>query len=228
MNEDLQAKTPAFYTLDGFDGALAQRMIPALHDASQDRTASWTALVTNEPALLDRLTSQGIENPESYGTISWDHATLLFTSAMAITSEHLPLQVGERLTRERFGRFPHKDGSALEYFLEYIRPNRSITENDGGDMYERIITLLTQLCEGLTEAHQGHTHYESGFGGLQLLGYLTREEVSDLRKLLAGRSWTVSYDEPFDGGIADVAKHFTTLLKAAERRAVGLVHRRHR
>lgn len=228
MNEDLQANTPAFFTLDGFDGALAKRMLPVIQDALQDNIEGWTTLVANEPNLRERLESQGLETPDQFDSIPWDQATLLFTSGMAVTNEHLPLQIGERLTRERFGRFPHQDGSALGYFLEHIRPNRSITDNDGEDMYDNIVSLITQLAEGLTEAHQGHPHYESGFGGLQLLGYLTPDEVSRLRKLLAGRSWTVSFDEPLDGGIADVAKHFTTLLKAAERRCVGLVHRRHR
>ena len=87
---------------------------------------------------------------------------------------------------------------------------------------------MEQLNDGLTEAHHGHDGYESGFGGLQMLGHLSASEVGELRRLLAGRSWTVSYEEPFDGGVADIAKHFTTLLKAAERRDVGLVHRRHR
>lgn len=228
MNEDLQANTPAFFTLDGFDGNLARQMLPTIQDASQGQTEAWTNLVNNEQKLMERLDSQGLVSPMKFETISWDQATLLFTSAMAITAEGLPLQIGERLTRERFGRFPYTDGSGLRYFLDHIRPNKSITENDGGEMYDRIVSMLTQLCEGLTEAHQGHSRYESGFGGLQLLGYLTQEEVSDLRKLLTGRSWTVSYEEPLDGGVADIAKHFTTLLKAAERRRVGLIHRRHR
>ena len=52
--------------------------------------------------------------------------------------------------------------------------------------------------------------------------------MRELRKKLATRVWTASYEEPLDGGVADVTKHFTTLLRAAERRGVGLVHRTHR
>lgn len=144
MNEDLQANTPAFFTLDGFDGALAKRMLPVIHDALQDNTEAWTTLVANEPNLRERLQSQGLETPEQFDSIRWDQATLLFTSGMAVTNEQLPLQIGERLTRERFGRFPHQDGSALGYFLEHIRPNRSITDNDGEDMYDNIVSLIDQ------------------------------------------------------------------------------------
>ena len=63
---------------------------------------------------------------------------------------------------------------------------------------------------------------------MQIHGFLRAEEVRLLRKNLASRAWTASYEEPLDGGVADVAKHFTTLLKAAERRRVGLALRTHR
>ena len=63
---------------------------------------------------------------------------------------------------------------------------------------------------------------------MQIHGFLSAEDVKKLRQNFATRVWTASYDEPLDGGVADVAKHFTTLLKAAERRAVGLALRTHR
>jgi len=228
MNEEQQASTPAFFTLDAFNGDLMVPLLMAVEAGHQGDHAAWHDFVEAHPRLLQRLTEQGVSDPHSFSTIQWDRATLLFTACLEVDGEGRPLQVGERLTRERFGRFPDHDGSALAYFVEHIRPNRSITDNDGSSMYDRIVALLAQLNEGLTEAHHGHDGYESGFGGLQMLGHLSASEVSELRRLLSGRAWTVSFDEPFDGGVADVAKHFTTLLKAAERRGVGLVHRRHR
>ena len=228
MNEEQQAKTPAFFTLDAFNGDLVPSLVLAMEAAQQGDQATWGAFIDDQPNLRARLTQQGLTDPRTFSTIHWDRATLLFTACLEVDNEGRPLQIGERLTRERFGRFPDHDGSALAYFVEHIRPNRSITDNDGSSMYDRIVELMEQLNDGLTEAHHGHDGYESGFGGLQMLGHLSASEVGELRRLLAGRSWTVSYEEPFDGGVADIAKHFTTLLKAAERRNVGLVHRRHR
>jgi len=63
---------------------------------------------------------------------------------------------------------------------------------------------------------------------MQIHGYLTAEGVHQLRKDFANRAWTASYEEPLDGGVADVAKHLSELLKAAERRRVGLALRSHR
>ena len=70
--------------------------------------------------------------------------------------------------------------------------------------------------------------FEDGFGGMQIHGFLSADDVRELRKQLASRAWTASYDEPLDGGVADVAKHFSSLLKAAERRRVGMALRTHR
>ena len=153
---------------------------------------------------------------------------ILFTSCVELTNDGRPLPLGETMTRERFGRFPYGDGSALGYLLEFMRPNRSITDHDGQSIYDGLVQLLEQLAHGCEEQQRGHQRFEDGFGGMQIHGFLRAEEVRQLRKNLASRAWTASYEEPLDGGVADVAKHFTTLLKAAERRRVGLALRTHR
>jgi hypothetical protein len=63
---------------------------------------------------------------------------------------------------------------------------------------------------------------------MSLLGFITAEGIQLLRKNLSSRAWTASYEEPLDGGVADVAKHLLTLLKGAERRDVGIALRIHR
>ena len=153
---------------------------------------------------------------------------ILFTSCVELTNDGRPLPLGETMTRERFGRFPYGDGSALGYLLEFMRPNRSITDHDGQSIYDGLVQLLEQLAHGCEEQQRGHQRFEDGFGGMRIHGFLRAEEVRLLRKNLASRAWTASYEEPLDGGVADVAKHFTTLLKAAERRRVGLALRTHR
>lgn len=228
MDEEAQASTTPFHTLDAFDGDLAQRMILALEDAEQGNTTTWQHFLEQEPELLHRLQEQGLEQPENYTSIAWDCATLLFTACVELTKDGRPLQIGERLNRERFGRFPNESGSAMLYFLEHIRPNRSVTENDGQVIYDALIDRLNQLTYCCTESHRGHTKFENGFGGMRIHGYLSASEVTELRKNIASRAWTASYEEPLDGGMADIAKHLSALLKAAERRRVGLALRTHR
>ena len=228
MDEEIQASTTAFFTLDAFDGDLASPLMAAIEQAMNGDEQEWNNLVEAQPTLRERLIQQGIETPLSFTTIRWDPAMILFTSCVELTNDGRPLPLGETMTRERFGRFPYGDGSALGYLLEFMRPNRSITDHDGQSIYDGLVQLLEQLAHGCEEQQRGHQRFEDGFGGMQIHGFLRAEEVRLLRKNLASRAWTASYEEPLDGGVADVAKHFTTLLKAAERRRVGLALRTHR
>lgn len=228
MDEGSLSSTSPFYTLDAFNGERAAAVMQAVEAAMQGDEGMWHDIVKEDNALERRLSEQGIDTPESFSSIPWDNAMLLFTSCVELANDGRPLPIGETLTRERFGRFPHGNGSALEYLLEHIRPNRSITDNDGQALYDRLINGLEQLAHGCQDAHRGHDRYENGFGGMQIHGYLTAEGVHQLRKDFSNRAWTASYEEPLDGGVADVAKHLSALLKAAERRRVGLALRSHR
>lgn len=228
MDERTQATTSPFYTLDAFDGDLAIMAMEAIEKASNGEEEAWTELVEGNADLRERLTTQGIAKPEAFTTIRWDAANLLFTCCVQLGRDGRPHTVGDRLTRERFGRFPYGDGSALGYLLEFIRPNRSITDHDGQSIYDQIQEELNNLVVRCTEEGRGHTNFERGFGGMSLLGFITGESIQLLRKNLSSRAWTASYEEPLDGGVADVAKNLLTLLKGAERRGVGLALRIHR
>jgi hypothetical protein len=228
MDERIQATTSPFFTLDAFDGDLAIMVMEAIEKASSGEEKAWTELVEGNADLRERLTSQGIAKPESFTAIRWDAANLLFTCCVQLDRDGRPYTVGDRLTRERFGRFPYGDGSALGYLLEFMRPNRSITDHDGQSIYDQILEELNNLAVRCTEERRGHTNFERGFGGMSLLGFITAEGIQLLRKNLSSRAWTASYEEPLDGGVADVAKHLLTLLKGAERRGVGIALRIHR
>ena len=165
------------------------QVVRAIEQAMEGETQPWTALVQTEDALKERLCEQGIEDPEAYSTIQWDPAMLLFTTCIELNPDGRPLQLGETLTRERFGRFPFGDGSALGYLLEYIRPNRSITEHDGQSTYDELIDHLQRLTHGCEEQHRGHSRFEDGFGGMQIRGFLSAEEVRDL-----ARNWRLAVD----------------------------------
>jgi hypothetical protein len=227
MDRKTVSSTTPFYTLDPFNGALASELMPAIEHAQHGDTLVWEALIEREAALKQRLTEQGIVEPTHFTSIRWDSANLLFTSCVELNTDGRPIPIGENLTREQFGRFPFGNGSALEYLLEHIRPNKSITEHDGESIYTDLLQGLNQLTHGCREAYRGHRMFEDGFAGMSISGFLTAPQVLQLRKNLSSRAWTVSFDEPLDGGVADVTKHLSALLKAAERRRVGLVLRTH-
>ena len=120
MDEATQASTTAFYTLDAFNGELASQVMTAIEGAMEGDEEGWAHLIGNEADLNLRLTQQGIQTPATYSSIQWDPAMILFTSCIELTNDGRPLTLGETMTRERFGRFPFGDGSALGYLLSLI------------------------------------------------------------------------------------------------------------
>ena len=223
----LDGSTSPFITLDACDGDLVRTLVPALEACASGENGLWAEAVNDNPALRSRLSEQGIEEPEQRGGIPLDDPTLLFTSTIALTSEGRTVPLGDGKARERVGRFPHGDGSPITYMINHMRPNnqsRAMTERMG---MEEIQDLLSKLNTGLSDKHIGHHRYNQGRAGLDLRGYLTATEVAELRRGLAGRGWSVTADEPIDGGMRDASKNLLAVLRAAERREVGVFLRSH-
>jgi hypothetical protein len=219
--------TTAFITLDAFDGQKALKVIDALENCRNDDYSKWHELITSDDVLRARLRVQGLETPEDRVSIIWDDATLLFVSCVEKNKSGQNYSLGDGRIRDRFGRFPWGDGSSLNYLLEFIRPplsNVAIVERID---CEEIVDLLKKLTSQCSDEVVGHSNYQLGNAGLDLRGFLDSEEVYTLRKGLAGRGWGVSSEEPLDGGVRDVVKHLSTILKAAERNGVGIVLRSH-
>ena len=135
------------------------------------------------------------------------------------------MAIGESLKRERFGRFPYGDGSLVNYLIEFLRPNSRV--NDQGKMFGRMIDLLKKMSSFNHVDDYNLARYDGGMGGMNILGFLSLEEVSEMRKLLAGRNWSVASDEPLDGGVRDAIKHLLAMMRAAERIDSGVIHRAH-
>ena len=210
MEEAFDATT-AFFTLDPM---VSKRLVPTFEALSG---GDWTELVSNDEDLEQRLTSQGLESPEKRESITWDDANLFFLSCIHLTPVGQPMPLEAGLSRERFGRFPYGDGSAITYLRDWIRDSRRKPET---------LEELSELMEKLASRMSG-TSMESGFGRLEMKGWLTAEEVTSLRKALTSKCWMPSADEPLDGGCQDAAKHLVALLRAAEKRFCGVVFRVH-
>jgi hypothetical protein len=62
---------------------------------------------------------------------------------------------------------------------------------------------------------------------MNIKGFLNNEQVKELRLALSGRSWSVTAEEAIDGGMRDVSRNLIAILRAAERRDVGVFMRSH-
>ena len=210
MEEAIDATT-AFFTIDPM---VSDRLEPAFAAISGN---GWSKLIANDSELRSRLESQGVDNPEQRDSISWDDANLFFLSCIQLTSIGKPMPLETGISRERFGRFPFGDGSPISYLRDWIRDSRRKPE---------VLEQLSDLMEKLATRMSG-TSMEKGFGRLEMRGWLTLEEVTELRKALTSKCWMPSADEPLDGGCQDAAKHLVALLRAAEKRYCGVVFRVH-
>ena len=210
MEEALEA-TSAFFTLDPM---VSNRLAPTFDALSG---GDWSNLISNDEELKLRLESQGVDSPEKQDSISWDDANLFFLSCIHLTSIGRPMPLEAGLSRERFGRFPYGDGSAITYLRDWIRDSQRKP-----DTLEELADLMEKLATRMSG-----TSMETGFGRLEMLGWLTSDEVTTLRKALTSKCWMPSADEPLDGGCQDAAKHLVALLRAAEKRSCGVVLRVH-
>lgn len=219
--------TTPFITLDACDGKRAEAVIMALEAHSNGNTEQWTILVNQDAELRLRLKKQGVENPEQRQNISWDDATVLFTSCIELSKDDKPLVIADGVLREKIGRFPWGDGSLINYMHEFIRPNSQRRQQDSTNGYETIVNLLEILSQRCGPAHVGHERYQNGTAGMNIKGFLNKEQVKELRLALSGRSWSVTADEVIDGGMRDVSRNLIAILRAAERRDVGVFLRTH-
>jgi len=115
------------------------------------------------------------------------------------------------------GRYPSADGSPLTYLEDYL------VLDDGS----KILSLVSKLKGCLSEEHLGHSRFGVGFGGLELRGWLSADEVATLRQELQKSPWGVSSHELYDGGVREVVKHLMVILRNAHTKGWGIVFRRH-
>lgn len=224
--EQFQGGTSPFITLDACNGLRAETLLLALESATSGDSKAWEELIMNDKELEKRLLSQGIVDPAERTSITWDDATLLFIGCVELSKDGKPMPIGDGILREKIGRFPWGTGSLLDYMHEFIRPNNQRGES-GIQGYERIVTLIETLSQRCGPSRVGHERYHNGVAGLNIRGFLDKHQVRDLRLALSGRSWSVTADEPIDGGMRDVSRNLIAILRAAERRNVGMFLRLH-
>ena len=208
MREALDTTTP-FSTID----PMVSKRLNIVDEALT--FGNWATVVQQDDDLRIRLIDQGVQDPENRSSISWDDANLFYLSCVELKDgKPFPLEAG--VSKEKFGRFPYGDGSSIAYIQNWIR------ENNRTEGFSELCTLLDLLNGRLTD-----TEKAEGIGGLNLKGWLTIEEVRELKKLITSRCWLPAADEPLDGGCQDSAKHFVALLRAAEKRNCGILLRVH-
>ena len=211
MEEALESTTP-FLTIDPMVSDRLETVFSALTDGD------WNNMIANDEELKERLISQGVENPEDRNSIKWDDANIFFLSCVALSPIGQPLPLEAGISKERFGRFPHGDGSPLTYLRDWIRDSKRNPES---------LEILSDLLEKLDTRLSG-TSIERGIGRLDMRGWLTLTETSELRKAITSKCWMPAANEPLDGGCQDAAKHLLAMLRAAEKRRCGILLRVHK
>ena len=200
---------PSFHTFDPIK-AVPENLFEAISSSMEGKHAD----------LLEAIGSnQGIAELKEGMKPTLDKATLLLISTMDWQEDGgapIPLERGH--SREKLGRFPSRDGNAIEYLLEYIK-----VQNGESDLRN----LLVKLGRGLSEDFLGLKGFAEGSGGLEILGWLNPGEVSELRNEIEGGDWSVMSSEPLDGGVQDALRHLLVFLRAAGRRKCGILMRRH-
>ena len=200
---------PSFHTFDPIK-AVPENLFGAISSSMEGEHAD----------LLEAIGSnQGIAELKEGMKPTLDKATLLLISTMDWQEDGgapIPLERGH--SREKLGRFPSRDGNAIEYLLEYVK-----VQNGESDLRN----LLVKLGRGLSEDFLGLKGFAEGSGGLEILGWLNPGEVSELRNEIEGGDWSVMSSEPLDGGVQDAFRHLLVFLRAAGRRKCGILMRRH-
>ena len=95
------------------------------------------------------------------------------------------------------------------------------------DSSNKLHEMLFKLMNGLSEENLGYPGFQKGIGGLELMGWLNSEEVIKLIKTIKSSEWSISADEPFDGGVQEIIRHLMMILTVAERRSCGILMRKH-
>jgi hypothetical protein len=210
MEEKWDSTTP-FLTIDP---VVSNRLEPVYNALNG---GDWKSMLENDDELLIRLVSQGVPDPTDRTSIDWDDANLFFLSCIDVTKNGRPSHLEAGISKEKFGRFPHGDGSSLTYLRDWIRDSHK----DVARMEE-----MSELLEKLGSRMCG-TSMEEGVGRLNIRGWLTNEETTILRKAIMSLCWTPAAEEPLDGGCQDAAKHLLAMLRAAEKRRCGVLLRIH-
>jgi hypothetical protein len=204
-----------FYTFDTFDCEGIIELFAVLDSTDED----FSQFLKDNPLIVKRISEQGIENPKHRRDIPWDDANLIFIASKSAESNmHPPLGKGK--SKERLGRIPLGEGNPISYLLMYLKvPNN----NDGEELFK----LISQLHSGFSKSIHGHEKFSIGKWGMSLEGYLLADEAIKLHTQLKKVKWSVSANEPLDGGVRTFANDLSMILRDAIKQKTGVIMRSH-
>jgi len=190
-----------------------------LDQIRQGVTTDLHGFIEANAQIVEKLSAEGAMLSNGRESIQWDDATLIFVAAREVEKDGGPARaLDQGISIERLGRFPSEDGNPIGYLRRYL------LDESPEKLGER---LLAQLDVGLRSEIRGDDFLSNGFGGMSLHGWLTDSDVTNLRSFLQQAKWKVAKDEVFDGGVREIVRHLSIMLKAAEKRGVGIIMRSH-
>ena len=201
--------TSAFYTFDPMK-VDAKKLIDPILKSIKGQHKELLNVTSRSASLPILIEGEGVR---------FDRATMLFLASLdwKETGE-TPEQLCKNNIKEKIGRFPTSDGNAIKYLLK----NTSLDSDDN-----KFHEVLSKLMNGLSEDSLGFSGFQRGMGGLELMGWLSSEEVVETLKIIKDGEWSISADEPYDGGVQEIIRHLVMILRVAERRSCGILMRRH-
>ena len=207
-----------FYTFDPLHGTEVSALIELLNDC-YNGVDQLGQIEQKCPEIATKLSEQGANFSNGRNDVAWDDATIVFVALRGTEEDGAPAEPIERgISMERLGRFPSDEGNSIAYLRRHLIPEEKSDEG---------VNLLAQLDSGLRMESLGHDKLSIGFGGLILHGWLTAEDVVKMRSYLEKSMWKVDKNEPLDGGVREIVRHFLIVLKSAEKRDLGILMRRH-
>lgn len=204
-----------FFTFDPFDCDGILELLTVLDSTKED----FEQFLKDNPLIVKRIVEQGIESPKSREDIAWDDANLIFIASKSAESKMLP-PLGKGKSKERLGRVPLGEGNPISYLLMYLKPPNN---DDGKEMFK----LISQLHSGFSKSVYGHERFSIGKWGMNLQGYLLSDETITLHKYLKKLKWSVSANEPLDGGVRTFANDLSIILRDATKQNAGVLMRAH-
>jgi hypothetical protein len=229
--------TAPFHTFAPIRTDLAGPLADALEaansggDSSEDEVRAddsvLIALWEEDEEMRQTLLDEGCDLSGGRGGCKQSDSTLLLValSTTSLRGNRLrPFDDGR--TRDRLGRFPWGDANPLSYFRAYASNPDKKTAGKSDDSTTDCLGLVEALDTRLSEETRGHDRFSAGGYGT-IYGWLDHDEVRILERLLAKGAYKVNADEPLDGGVADVARNLTMVLRAAQKDGAGIIHFSH-
>ena len=208
-----------FHSFSPIRSDIALLLIEGLESASDGDDGLLEALLSSDEGLSEIFRTEGCDWSNGRENCKQSDSNLLLVGLTLLDSDDrriTPFDDGQ--ARERLGRFPWEDGNPLSYLKAWSgTPEESNTD---------VMLLFEELDENLGDLARGHDRFENAAFG-KLHGYLDSKQVDELERAFSKGDFIVRADEPLDGGVNEIVRQLTRVLRHASKHGGGILHFSH-